>query len=83
MNLTKVLMLKKPLLEKIKKYQNYDGGFGLKMKRESHAGATNLALKMFSMFDSLYQVPFRDRILKWLVNKQDIGLSGRVNKGEQ
>lgn len=71
--------------EKIKSFilkcKNYDGGFGLSPKKESHSGGIYLSLKLIKFFNiSEDQIINKPKLIKWLVNKQDMGFSGRVNK---
>jgi prenyltransferase beta subunit len=61
-------------------YKNYDGGFGLKKGQESHAGAVYLTLKILAKYNTTLTSNDSHKLLKWIVNKQEMGFSGRPHK---
>lgn len=72
--------LRAKLIDFVFKCKNYDGGFGLGPKQESHAGAIFLSLKIFERFQISLPRPDTQTLLRWILNKQDLGFSGRPHK---
>lgn len=68
-------------LSYIQKSQSFDGGFGTGPSRESHGGSTYCAVAALCLLgkvnDGLVDC---DRLLYWLISRQDQGFHGRINK---
>jgi len=62
--------------------QSYDGAIGQAPLQEGHAGSTFCALASLTMMGTLDKLPHKDRLLKWLINRQGLGFCGRPNKLE-
>jgi geranylgeranyl transferase type-1 subunit beta len=66
-------------LEFIKHSQSYDGGFGTGPKRESHGGSTYCAVAALALVGQISLID-QSLLLTWLMNRQDHGFNGRINK---
>jgi len=60
--------------------QSYDYGIGQGPKEESHGGSTFCALASLSLIGRMDSLPHKDKLLKWLINRQGMGFNGRPNK---
>ena len=60
--------------------QSYDYGFAQGPFQESHGGSTYCAVAALWLMGKLDGVPNRDGLIRWLLDKQQFGFCGRVNK---
>jgi len=60
--------------------QSYDYGIGQAPDEESHGGSTYCALASLALMGRLDDFPNRDKLLKWLIYRQQLGFNGRPNK---
>jgi len=68
------------IVEYIKSSQNYDYGIAQGPHEESHGGSTFCALASLALMGKLDTLPYQNRLLRWLVNRQEFGFNGRPNK---
>ncbi|KAJ3321194.1 Geranylgeranyl transferase type-1 subunit beta [Boothiomyces sp. JEL0866] len=66
-------------LDFIRKSQNYDGAFGCAPDNESHGGSTYCAVAALALMGKLDTIK-HDKLIFWLINRQDEGFHGRINK---
>mmetsp|Transcript_52 Transcript_52/g.177 ORF Transcript_52/g.177 Transcript_52/m.177 type:complete len:366 (+) Transcript_52:52-1149(+) len=60
--------------------QLFDGAFGQGPGQESHGGSTYCALAALSLMGKLGELRHRERVIRWLVERQYSGFQGRINK---
>jgi len=60
--------------------QSYDYGIGQAPSEESHGGSTYCALASLSLMGRLQDLPNKDKLLQWLIYRQELGFNGRPNK---
>jgi len=59
----------------------YEYGFGQCPEQEAHGGSSYCALNSLALMKKIHLVlPFKDKLVRWLVNKQITGFCGRTNK---
>jgi len=60
--------------------QNYDGAMGQAPGQESNGGGTYCALASLSLMGRLDDIPNKEALLHWLIDRQISGFQGRTNK---
>eukprot|EP00164_Ancoracysta_twista_P001725 GFYU01002261.1.p1 GENE.GFYU01002261.1~~GFYU01002261.1.p1 ORF type:complete len:359 (+),score=48.29 GFYU01002261.1:137-1213(+) len=60
--------------------QCYDGGIGLLTAHESHGGSTFCALAALDLMGRMDDLPHKQELIRWLVNRQVGGIQGRPGK---
>jgi len=60
--------------------QSYDGAIGQGPGQESHGGSTYCAIAALHLLNRLHQLPKRDQLIRWCVERQISGFQGRINK---
>jgi len=60
--------------------QSYDYGIAQGPFEESHGGSTFCAIASLALMGRLDAIPDKNKLLKWLVNRQELGFNGRPNK---
>eukprot|EP00043_Microstomoeca_roanoka_P002437 m.38424 g.38424 ORF g.38424 m.38424 type:complete len:352 (-) comp11482_c1_seq1:41-1096(-) len=73
---------KDTMLSYILASQTYEGGFAQGPGQEAHGGSTFCALASLSMLGALdgLEADRRERVLEWLLRRQQDGFNGRPNK---
>ncbi|KAF2069212.1 hypothetical protein CYY_009469 [Polysphondylium violaceum] len=60
---------------------SYEFAFGQSPEQEAHGGSTYCAVNSLALMKKLHLIlPFKDKFIRWLVNKQITGFCGRTNK---
>ena len=60
--------------------QDHQGAIGMSPQQEGHAGSTYCCLSALYLMGTLHQLPHRQRLTEWLLERQGEGFQGRVNK---
>mmetsp|Transcript_772 Transcript_772/g.1187 ORF Transcript_772/g.1187 Transcript_772/m.1187 type:complete len:345 (+) Transcript_772:28-1062(+) len=60
--------------------QNYDGAMGQAPGQESNGGGTYCAIASLQLMGKLDEIPDRELLLHWLMDRQISGFQGRPNK---
>lgn len=56
------------------------GGFAQNPGLESHGGSTYCAVNALALMGALDRIPNRERLVRWLLERQVSGFQGRINK---
>lgn len=56
------------------------GGFAQNPGLESHGGSTYCAVNALALMGALDRIPNKDRLVRWLLERQVTGFQGRINK---
>lgn len=75
---------KEKTIELLFSCQNYDGGFGLRPRLESHGGATFCCVASLTLCGALKRMPAKkkDYLIRWCIMRQGTGYEGRPYKPE-
>jgi len=64
----------------IRASQSYDYGIGQGPGQESHGGSTYCAVASLHLMDRMEDLPNKEGLIHWCVERQQTGFQGRVNK---
>lgn len=64
----------------VRNSMSYDSGIGLYRGIEGHGGSTYCAISALFLMGTLDQLPYKDKLLEWLVDRQEEGFNSRPNK---
>eukprot|EP01114_Cavostelium_apophysatum_P012272 TRINITY_DN2724_c0_g1_i1.p1 TRINITY_DN2724_c0_g1~~TRINITY_DN2724_c0_g1_i1.p1 ORF type:complete len:359 (+),score=39.71 TRINITY_DN2724_c0_g1_i1:58-1077(+) len=67
-------------VEYIKASQSYDAGIAQGPGQESHGGSTYCAIAALRMLGRLDDLPNKEKLIQWCVERQISGFQGRINK---
>jgi len=67
-------------VEYILSSQSYDGAIAQYPGQESHGGSTYCAIATLYLLGKLDQLPHKDKLIHWCINRQISGFQGRINK---
>eukprot|EP01099_Mayorella_cantabrigiensis_P002803 TRINITY_DN2252_c0_g1_i1.p1 TRINITY_DN2252_c0_g1~~TRINITY_DN2252_c0_g1_i1.p1 ORF type:complete len:329 (+),score=50.34 TRINITY_DN2252_c0_g1_i1:76-987(+) len=68
------------MVQYIRKSQSYDFGLAQGPGGESHGGSTYCALAALSLAGRLDELPHKEELVNWCVERQLTGFQGRINK---
>jgi geranylgeranyl transferase type-1 subunit beta len=60
--------------------QSYDSAIGQGPGNESHGGSTYCAVAALELMGRLHELPRKDKLIKWCIERQISGFQGRINK---
>jgi len=60
--------------------QSFDAGIGQGPGQESHGGSTYCAVASLHLMGRLHELPKRDALIRWCLERQITGFQGRINK---
>lgn len=71
---------KEAATEFVKNSMSYDSGIGLYTGIEGHGGSTYCAISSLFLMGTLDQLDYKEKLLEWLVQRQEEGFNSRPNK---
>jgi len=60
--------------------QSYDGAIAQAPGQESHGGSTYCAIAALELMGRLNELPQKELLIQWCINRQTSGFQGRINK---
>jgi len=71
---------KQKVVQYILSSQSYDYGIAQGPGQESHGGSTYCAVASLSLMDKLNELPHKEELIRWCLERQVTGFQGRINK---